>query len=95
MTPLSNASAKLEFTLAAKKDDIDGMAHILSSTPEHMSPIDHGVLFFAFNDALREGRMRTVEFLLTETKLSTSVPTETLAAQAHFHGRTIDISHKV
>lgn len=92
MTPDKCHSPQKAFRLAASKDDIPGMRCILSSCPEHMSPITPIDLFTAFNDALRDNRMKTAEFLLSETRLKETMTEEMLSAQVRLHGRSISLS---
>lgn len=91
MTPDNCHSPQKAFRLAASKDDIQGMRCILSSCPEHMSPITAIDLFAAFNDALRDNRMKTAEFLLSETRLQESMPEDMLSAQVRRYGRSISL----
>lgn len=90
-TPYERAELACAFTLAAKKDDREEMRHLLNEQAEHLSPITAGVLFFAFNEALREDRMETATFLLQETPLARMVSINKLEAQATHHGRCLSI----
>lgn len=91
MTPHQNLSPKVAFNRAAKKGDLEEMRRLLSSCPEHLSPIGAVDLFCAFNEALRDNRMETAEFLLRETKLADCLPEEKLTEQAQNFGRTIKV----
>lgn len=90
MTPDSQ-SPKHAFADAAKRGDVAGMRRALASTPDHMSPIGPAELLQAFNEALRDDRMATAEFLVRETALTETLDERTLETQVRRYNRNLQI----